>query len=81
MNWRCWTAAILTVLAVAAGSEVFATTQASPARADVCASVGRRVSVGGCTHLADTISGFVPPPAYYAPLPEDYPPPPPPPAP
>lgn len=79
MNWRSWIAAILAVVAVATGSEIFAITQTSGvARADVCASVGRRVRVGGCTNLADTIANYAPPPAYYAPLPEDYPPPPPP---
>lgn len=51
------------------------------ATADVCASVGRRVSVGGCANLADVIAPYAPPPDYYAPMPEDYyvPPPPPPP--
>jgi hypothetical protein len=80
MNLRSWTAAILTVLAVATGVEVLAMTQSSGvARADVCASVGRRVRVGGCANIADTVANYAPPPAYYAPLPEDYPPPPPPP--
>jgi len=53
------------------------------AEADVCASVGRRVSVSGCGSIADAVAPYVPPPAYYAPLPEDYaaPPPPPPPPP
>lgn len=51
------------------------------ARADVCASVGRRVSVSGCTNVADTVNGYVPPPSDYAPLPQDFPPPPPPPPP
>lgn len=51
------------------------------ANADVCASAGRRVTVSGCASLADVIAPYVPPPAYYAPIPEDYyvPPPPPPP--
>lgn len=71
MNWRSWIAAILAVLAVAAGFEVVVTTQAGVARADVCASVGRRVRVGGCTNVADNIANYAPPPAYYAPLPED----------
>jgi hypothetical protein len=51
------------------------------ANADVCASVGRRVSVSGCTNVADTVNAYVPPPADYAPLPQDFPPPPPPPPP
>ena len=60
---------------IAAGIAVLA----GVANADVCASVGRRVSVSGCTNVADTINGYVPPPADYAPLPGDFPPPPPPP--
>lgn len=80
MNWRSWAAAILAVLAVATISEVIAAMEpAGAARADVCASVGRRVRVGGCANIADAVAPYVPPPAYYAPLPEDYPPPPPPP--
>ncbi|HYB37975.1 MAG TPA: hypothetical protein VEF72_21060 [Mycobacterium sp.] len=80
MNRRTSAAAILAVLAVATISEVVATMQpAGVARADVCASVGRRVRVGGCANLADAVAPYVPPPTYYAPLPEDYPPPPPPP--
>ncbi|MFA4080624.1 MULTISPECIES: hypothetical protein [Mycobacteriaceae] len=47
------------------------------ANADVCASAGRRVSVGGCANIADAVAPYVPPPAYYAPMPEDPPPPPP----
>ena len=47
--------------------------------ADVCASAGRRISVSGCANLSDVMAPYVPPPAYYAPMPEDYPPPPPPP--
>lgn len=52
---------------------------AAPAGADVCASAGRRITVGGCVDIADAVAPYVPPPAYYAPLPEDPPPPPPPP--
>jgi len=52
---------------------------AGAANADVCASGGRRVSVSGCVNIADAVAPYVPPPAYYAPLPEDVPPPPPPP--
>jgi hypothetical protein len=53
------------------------------ANADVCASAGRRIQVSGCANLADVMAPYVPPPAYYAPMPEDYyvPPPPPPPPP
>jgi hypothetical protein len=41
------------------------------ARADVCASAGRRISVGGCVDVAGAIADYAPPPAAYAPLPED----------
>jgi hypothetical protein len=49
----------------------------APASADVCGSVS------GCGSIADAVAPWVPPPGYYAPLPEDYaaPPPPPPPPP
>ena len=46
------------------------------ANADVCASAGRRVQVSGCANLADAVAPYVPPPAYYAPMPYDPPPPP-----
>lgn len=68
------------MLALTAVPEMHAVMQPSGvANADVCASVGRRISVGGCMNVADTVNAYVPPPAYYAPLPEDFPPPPPPP--
>ncbi|MDA2950932.1 MAG: hypothetical protein O2892_18175 [Actinomycetota bacterium] len=46
------------------------------ANADVCVSGGRRVSVSGCANIADVVAPYVPPPAYYAPMPYDQPPPP-----
>ena len=79
---RSWVAAGIAVLALTAIPEMYAVIQPSGvANADVCASVGRRISVGGCMNVADTVNAYVPPPAYYAPLPEDFqaPPPPPPP--
>lgn len=48
------------------------------ANADVCASAGRRISVGGCVNIAQAVAPYAPPPSEYAPLPEDAPPPPPP---
>ena len=45
------------------------------ASADVCASAGRRVQVSGCANIADAVAPYVPPPAYYAPMPYDPPPP------
>jgi hypothetical protein len=76
---RSWAAAGITTLALTAIPEIYAVVQPSGvAHADVCASVGRRVSVSGCTNVADTVGTYAPPPADYAPLPQDYPPPPPP---
>jgi len=71
-HWtRSWTMAAATVVALAA-------VPAGPgvAGADVCVSGGRRVSVSGCANIADTVGAYVPPPAYYAPMPYDPPPPP-----
>ncbi len=75
---RTWTAAAATVLALAAVPGAILIIQTpGVANADVCASVGRRVSVGGCANIADAVAPYVPPPAYYAPMPYDPPPPPP----
>ncbi len=79
---RSWLAAGLAAMAVTSIPEMYSVLQESGvANADVCASVGRRVSVSGCTNVADTVNSYVPPPADYAPLPQDFPPPPPPPPP
>jgi hypothetical protein len=60
------------VLAIAAIPGAIVTIQTpGVAHADVCASVGRRVSVGGCANIADAVAPYVPPPAYYAPMPYD----------
>lgn len=79
---RPWTVMGIAVLAFTSIPEIYAVVQPpGVAKADVCASVGRRVSVGGCTNVADTVNSYAPPPADYAPLPQDFPPPPPPPPP
>ncbi len=76
---RSWTAGAIAALVLTAIPEIYAVVQPSGvANADVCASVGNRVSVSGCTNVADTINANVPPPGAYAPLPQDFPPPPPP---
>ena len=70
----------LAVIGMACGIEALGAV-AAPAisNADVCGSVGgRHVSVSGCGNVADAIAPWVPPPAAYAPLPEDYEAPPPP---
>ncbi|OBI23472.1 hypothetical protein A5712_00150 [Mycobacterium sp. E2327] len=64
------------MLALTAIPEIYAVVQPpGVANADVCASVGRRVSVSGCTNVADTVNTYAPPPGDYAPLPQDFPPP------
>lgn len=74
---RSWVGAAVMVLALATVPGAIVTIQVpGVANADVCASVGRRVRVGGCTNLADAMAPYVPPPAYYAPMPGDPPPPP-----
>lgn len=66
-------------LAFLAAPEVFDLVQPTGrAMADVCVNAGRRISVSGCTNIADAVAPYAPPPTDYAPLPEDYPPPPPP---
>ncbi len=43
------------------------------AGADVCASAnGRHVYAGGCVDVAGAVDYYAPPPAYYAPLPQDF---------
>lgn len=76
---RSWIAAALATAAIP-GAIVFIT-PAGTAAADVCVGAGRRINVSGCANIADAIAPYVPPPTYYAPLPEDVPPPPPPPPP
>ncbi|MDT5140817.1 MAG: hypothetical protein QOI79_141, partial [Mycobacterium sp.] len=67
-HWlRSATITVATVLALAAVPGTIVTIPApGVANADVCANVGRRVSVSGCANLADPIAPYVPPPAYYA---------------
>ncbi|WP_205878096.1 hypothetical protein [Mycobacterium camsae] len=80
-SWRRTGGAIaITALAITAAPEVFAaiTVPSGAAVADVCVNAGRRISVSGCTNIADAVAPYAPPPTDYAPLPEDYPPPPPP---
>jgi hypothetical protein len=74
---RSWTVTAASVLVLAAVPAGIITIQApGVAKADVCASAGRRISVSGCANIADTVGAYVPPPAYYAPMPYDPPPPP-----
>lgn len=77
-SWkRSWTIAAASTLAVATIPGAIVTIGLpTVASADVCASAGRRVQVSGCTNIADAVAPYVPPPAYYAPMPYDPPPPP-----
>jgi hypothetical protein len=78
IHWkRSWTVTAASVLAIAAIPGGIVTIQPTgSANADVCASAGRRVQVSGCANIADAVAPYVPPPAYYAPMPYDPPPPP-----
>lgn len=71
--WCVVAAAVMTLSGIPAALETIQ--PSGTASADVCASAGRRISVSGCADLADVMAPYVPPPGYYAPLPEDYPPP------
>jgi hypothetical protein len=74
---RSWTVTAATALAIAAiPGAILIIAPTSVANADVCASAGRRVQVSGCANIADAVAPYVPPPAYYAPMPYDPPPPP-----
>ncbi|MEB3068572.1 hypothetical protein [[Mycobacterium] vasticus] len=73
MSRRIWVLAALALTALP-GAVVITSPGTASAGTGVCFGVGRRIHVSTCTDLT-------PPPAYYAPLPEDVPPPPPPPAP
>ncbi|GAB1815709.1 hypothetical protein [Mycobacterium sp. MUNTM1] len=77
---RRWFAVILVFSGLAVNPAiVVAAHSADRAEATVCVGAGRRISVSGCTNIADNIERYVPPPAAYAPLPEDDAPPAPPP--
>ena len=74
---RSWTVTAASVLAVAAiPGAILIIQPTGSANADVCASAGRRIQVSGCANIADAVAPYVPPPAYYAPMPYDPPPPP-----
>jgi hypothetical protein len=74
MQWKRYsTVTAVSVLAAAAAVTFLPT---GVATADVCASAGRRIQVGGCANIADAVAPYAPPPAYYAPMPDDPPPPP-----
>ena len=69
---RSWTVTTAAVLALAGIPGAIVIVQPSgTAHADVCASAGRRISVSGCANIADAVAPYVPPPAYYAPMPDD----------
>lgn len=66
---RRWGIGAAAVLALAGAPAVLVTIQPSgTANADVCASVGRRVSVSGCANLSDVMAPYVLPQDAYAPI-------------
>ena len=72
MKRRRWFATVLVLAGLAATPGILvAMHSADRAEATVCVNAGRRISVSGCTNIADNIERYVPPPAVYAPLPED----------
>jgi hypothetical protein len=73
-SWTARVASALTIATILGG--IVTVGPAGVANADVCASAGRRVQVSGCANIADAVAPYVPPPAYYAPMPYDPPPPP-----
>jgi hypothetical protein len=75
---RSWTAAAATAVTLAAiPGAILVAAPTGIASADVCANGGGpRVQVSGCANIADAVAPYVPPPAYYAPMPYDPPPPP-----
>ena len=77
-NWkRSLTVTAASALAIAAiPGAILVIQPTGVAGADVCVSGGRRVQVSGCANVADAVAPYVPPPAYYAPMPYDPPPPP-----
>jgi hypothetical protein len=76
-HWtRSWTVTAARALAfagaiVAVPGVILTIQPTGVANADVCASAGRRVQVSGCANIADAVAPYVPPPAYYAPMPYD----------
>lgn len=73
MNHRIRSAVLAATAAVSfVGLPILVTAAAPAANADVCANVGRRISVGGCVNVAGAIADYAPPPSAYAPLPEDF---------
>src|SRR3979411_2692200 len=77
-HWtRSFTVAGASALAIVAIPGAILTIQPTGvASADVCVSGVRRVQVMGGANVADAVPPYVPPPAYYAPMPYDPPPPP-----
>ena len=73
---RSWTAtAVIALVITAIPAAILMTAPTGIAHADVCASGGGpRVQVSGCANIADAVAPYVPPPAYYAPMPYDPPP-------
>lgn len=68
---RLWIAVSAPAVLAAGAGAITVIVPTGTANADVCVGVGRHVHVSGCANVADALTPYVPPPAAYAPLPED----------
>ncbi len=69
MSTRTWCAAAAAALILSGVPAAIVTISPSgEANADVCASAGRRVTVGGCANLSEVMAPYVVPPNAYAPI-------------
>lgn len=66
-GWAALAAAALTIAGLPV--VIFTTAPDGTISAAVCASAGRRISVGGCANLSDVMAPWAPPPDSYAPMP------------
>jgi hypothetical protein len=66
-QWAALSAAAITLAGLPVA--IITTGTDGTVSADVCASAGRRISVGGCANLSDVMAPWVPPPDSYAPMP------------
>ncbi len=69
MSNRRWAASAAAVVALAGAPATFVVVMpGATANADVCASAGRRITVGGCADLSDVMAPYVMPQDAYAPI-------------
>lgn len=69
MSIRTWcTAAAAALILSGVPVAIVTISPSGEANADVCASAGRRVTVGGCANLSEVMAPYVVPPNAYAPI-------------